>query len=311
MKHTIKNLLSLRLAIIFFAITSLNSCIKDDPNGVDSSNNTAKIVILEGGMEAANFSGAGLSFPGTDATDTTYFHLNYAGNQVAPNDVTVTIGYDADALAAYNASSSTLQYQKFPDSIYSFTSTTVKIKAGQSYSDAIPLAIFPSKVDGSQNYMLPISVKDAQGNAISGNFKTIYYHMIGNIFAGSYTVYYSRWNSAMPSGNPTTQKVYSGVSGSAVNSNVFEIQSGYGTQGYGSNLRHHISFDGTTFANATNFTAKLNTADVTAFTGAGFTLVNDDALIKADAINKTFVISYSVLNPSGAARCFIDSCVKE
>jgi hypothetical protein len=299
------------LALIIISSFTLQSCVKNDAPAVDASSNTPKVLILEGGLTSSNFNGAALSFPSSDATDTTYFHLNYAANTVAPKDVTVTIAYDAAALAAYNAAHPTFTYQKFPDSIYSFTTTTVTIKAGQSYSDVIPLTIFPSKVDGSQNYMFPISITDAQGNALSGNFNTIYYHMIGNIFAGNYTVYYSRWNSATPSGNPTTQKVYSGVSGSAVNANVFEIQSGYGTQGYGGDLRHRISFDGTSFANATNFIAKLNTADVTAFTGAGFTLVNDDALIRADASTKTFVISYSVLNPSGAGRCFIDSCVKE
>ena len=42
--------------------------------------------------------------------------------------------------------------------------------------DTLHVIFYPSKIDVTKNYMLPVSIKDAQGETISGNFGAIYFH---------------------------------------------------------------------------------------------------------------------------------------
>jgi hypothetical protein len=191
MKRILK-LYNLLLLILVFGILPFSSCVKTRPGETDFSGLKAIVQIPEGGL--ANFGSSALNFPGSDAADTINFHLNYAATRVAPKDVVVTIGYDSNALSAYNSTSGSAPYSKFPDSIYSFTTTQVTIKAGQSYSAGVPFVVFPNKIDPSQNYMFPISITDAQGNNISSNFGTYYIHLIGNPLAGTYNVVGTRYN---------------------------------------------------------------------------------------------------------------------
>jgi len=187
-------ILKSRIAIlVVLASTFFTSCIKDRDGQVDFSGLSPIAQIVEGGLQ--NYAKSALTFPATDLSDTAYFRLNYAATNVAPNDIVVTLAYDAAALAAYNAANPTgPQYQKMPDSIYSFTQTSVTIKAGQSYSDLVKFVVYPSKIDITKSYMFPISITNASGVTISGNFGTIYYHVIGNPLAGNYNVLFSRWN---------------------------------------------------------------------------------------------------------------------
>ena len=181
----------------------LASCVKNRNEGATDFSQLAPIMqIPEGGL--THFSSSALLFPASDLSDTARFHVNYAATTTAPTDIVVTLAYDAAALAAYNAANPTATYEKFPDSIYSFTQTRVTVKAGQSYSDLVKLVVYPSKIDPSKSYMLPISITDAQGIRISGNFGTIYYHVIGNPLAGDYQDYGMRYNytGAVPWSGP-------------------------------------------------------------------------------------------------------------
>jgi len=185
-----KNLIAIVLA---GSTMFLASCVKNRNSGaVDFSQLSPIVQITEGGM--AKYSSQSLLFPASDLSDTAYFTLNYAATNVAPSDITVTLAYDAAALAAYNAANPTAINAKFPDSIYRFTQTSVVIKAGQNYSAPVKLTVYPYKVDPSKNYMFPISITDAGGNKISGNFGTIYYHFIGNPLAGTYNNVGTRYN---------------------------------------------------------------------------------------------------------------------
>lgn len=163
----------------------LSSCIKNYRDGETQFSNLQPVVLIpEGGLAA--FGSQALNYPPDDESDTFYFRINYAATNVAPADEKVTIGIDKAALDSYNGGSS-VQYKMFPSSIYSFTTTEVTIKAGQNYSDPIPVVVHPNKVDPTQNFMLPISISAAPGNTIiSSNFATLYLHFIGNPVAGTY-----------------------------------------------------------------------------------------------------------------------------
>lgn len=173
----------------------LSSCVKDRNEGAPDFSTLQPIVMfMQGNAGLQNFSGSALLFPATDISDTAYVRVQYAATTVAPKDITVTLAYDANALSAYNAANPTGTYEKFPDSTYKFTTTTVTIKQGQQFSDPIKFVVYPNKIDPSKSYMFPISIVDAQGVNISGNFGTIYYHVIGNPLAGDYQDYGMRYN---------------------------------------------------------------------------------------------------------------------
>jgi len=176
------------LVVILFS-----SCIKNYRDGETKFDNLQPVVLIpEGGLAA--FGSQALNFPADDEADTFYFRINYAATNVAPGDQKITLAVDEAAMTAYNSSSS-VQYTIFPSSIYSFTTTEVTVKAGQNYSDPIPVVVHPNLVDPTKNFMLPISIKSASGNSvISGNFGTLYLHFIGNPIAGTYNVVGTRYN---------------------------------------------------------------------------------------------------------------------
>ena len=219
-----KNLIAIMLvgSTVFFA-----SCVKDRNNGApDFTQLQAVMQIIndKSGNAASSgldgFSAAALLLDNSAASDSAAFRINYAATGTAPTDITVTLAYDAAALVAYNAAhpNPVNPYTKFPDSIYTFTQTTVVVKAGTNYSDLVKLYVKPNKIDITKNYMFPISITAAGGVNISGNYGTIYYHLIGNPLAGKYNLIGTRYNYvgtvayAGPTG-PTTPNIPPGFSG--------------------------------------------------------------------------------------------------
>ncbi len=182
-----------KILIIAFSIFSifLAGCLKDNPNVDFSKNGT--ILELEYPAGAGNnglgtgleyFGGGAITFPASDAVDTISFMANVASTSPLGKDLTVTIAIDPTVITTYN-SNNTIQFVQLPDSDFTVINTTAKVAAGSRLA-TYQLVVFPSKIDPTQNYMLPIVIKDAQGYTISGNFSTIYFHTIGNPLAGLY-----------------------------------------------------------------------------------------------------------------------------
>ena len=217
-----------KIGLLFLMVVIVgSSCVKSRPGETTFNGLGPTVLIPEGGMQ--NFSSDAILFPPTDPVDTTWFHLNYAATNVAPVDEVITIAIDPNALAAYNALGG-IQYTIFPDSIFSFTTTTVTVKAGQSYSDAVPLIMFPSKIDLLDNYMLPISITAAPaGSTISSNFQTIYYHLIGNPIAGLYNQEWIRYNTATQTPPPAYDLQLGAAVFAPVDGNDISVASGTGT----------------------------------------------------------------------------------
>jgi len=184
-----KNLLAI---VLVSSVTFLASCVKNRNDGAVDFSQLAPIVqIPEGGLK--NFPQSALLFDASHASDTAYFRANYAATTVAPSDIAVTFAVDDAARVAYNASH-TDQYEKAPDSIYKFLVASTVVKAGQSYSDVVKLTVYPNKINTSKSYMIAITITNASGVNISGNFGTIYYHIIGNPLSGDYQDYGQRVN---------------------------------------------------------------------------------------------------------------------
>lgn len=82
----------------------------------------------------------------------------------AEQDVTVSYGFDAAALQAYNAKNG-VDYQLLPEKYYSFSEAQATIKAGEVSSAPVDLIIkpFDEGVDATKKYAIPVSIVSASG----------------------------------------------------------------------------------------------------------------------------------------------------
>lgn len=228
-------------------------------------------------------------------SETTYFHVNYAAKIVAPKDVIITMAVDPQALTDFNADpSNPIKFELFPDSIYSFKNIKDTVKAGQNYSEGIGLVLNSNKINFTKNYLLPISIKDAQGNNISGNFGTIYFHIIGNPIAGKYNWDFTRYNTIDGSGSKSTSS-FTGISTSFRPDDPFTIEV---PSGYFINPRYVISFDNNGGV-LSNFNVSFNSDDAAALKAASVVTITPPYFSILDPANKIFEIKYVVQSPSG------------
>ncbi len=298
-RNNINRFFKLGLLSLVVAFTG-SSCVKSVSGRTDFENLTPNVLIPDGGI--ANFGGAAILFPPTDPVDTAFFHLNYAATDVAPQDETITIGVDLDALAAYNALGGN-QYAIFPDSIYSFTTTAVTIKKGNNYSDLVPLIMYPDKINLLNNYMLPISIKVAPaGSGIASNFKTIYYHLIGNPIAGVYNRLWVRYNNLAGTGSP--------AGGSPTNVLVpiapvdgTTAQAVSGSAG----LTYIITFTNTGGV-LSNFGVSFLASSVAA---SGVAIIGGPTIITADPVAGVYKFNYQYDNLAGGLRNITDTYTKQ
>jgi Domain of unknown function (DUF1735) len=300
-----------KLGLLSMAVAFIGqSCVKSVSGRTDFENLQATVLIPEGGLQ--NLTIDALLFPPdptiVDKTDTTFFHLNYAATDVAPVDEVITIAIDPDALAAYNAQGGN-QYLAFPDSIFEFTTTSVTVPKGANYSAAVPLVIHSNKVDPTKSYMLPISIKAAPAGAIiSSNFKTIYYHLIGNPIAGLYGWDWYRWNNNVPVG-PNTGGTPA-LGGTAVfaplDVTTVEVPSGYYI-----GPRYHITFVDSSGI-LVHFAVEFNADDVATMKAGGVTITNGPNITTADPITGVYQFWYSADNgaPTNNLRYVIDKYYK-
>ncbi|HEX9957765.1 MAG TPA: DUF1735 domain-containing protein [Fibrella sp.] len=96
--------------------------------------------------------------------------VSYSGANVAPEDITVTIGTDPAALTQYNTEQHT-EYDLIPASLYTLP-TQVVIPKGQRTA-SVALKFKSSNFDFTKAYVLPVQIKTVSSGAISGNFSTI------------------------------------------------------------------------------------------------------------------------------------------
>lgn len=291
-----KNLINfIKLGVFSVAVAFTgSSCVKSYPGYTDLTTTQPTVLISDGGLQ--NFKTSALLLNPLDDIDTTnHFFVNYAATNVAPQDETVTIAIDPDAITSYNATGG-IQYTQFPDSIYSFTATSVTIPKGENYSPAQILTMFPSKVDATKNYMLPITIKTApSGSTIATNFQTIYYHLIGNPIAGLYTQEWIRWNNSTGTGTPNYDLDLSPGVFAPVDNTTVSIASGTG-------VNYLLSFTNTGGV-LSNFQVTMDAASVTA---AGITITAGPFIVTADPSTGTYQFQFNYSNSSGSPRYIID-----
>lgn len=280
------------LYVISFFALALAGCLKDNTINTDGFNKTGTYLEIEN---------AGVDFFSQSAilsadTIVKTFTVNLAATNTLASDLTITIGLNDAARTAYNSSNVGLQYLKLPDSAYSIGPKTGIIKAGQRLV-SFTVTFYPKKIDPTVNYMVAVGILDAQGQTISGNFGSIYYHFIGNPLAGAYVWDFTRYsapsNAGSPDGNSFTghSSILSPVSGTAL-----EVKSGYYI-----GPRYEITFTNTGGV-LSDMKVTLNADDVTTMAGAGVVVTSGPVVDKADFVNKIFTFHYVTLS-----RYVIDS----
>ena len=193
-----KNIFNYSFLLSCLSVLLLASCEKADK--VTELGSSAPYIQFfgVGGMEAG-FSGSVVSFPDPTA-DTAYVddvRLQLSTSQVFGNDVQVTIAVDTALVNTYNNEAQPEDpYFILPDSVYTLATTTVTIKAGSSISEPFSIEFYPSKIDGSLNYMMPVKIVSISGGSIplAPATSVAYFHLIGNPLAGNYDVTYHRYN---------------------------------------------------------------------------------------------------------------------
>jgi len=294
-----KKILTIILGVLAVGFTG---CVKDtsiNTNGLNTQTSIAEIPYS--GIEY--FASATVLTAGVTTNIVVPVTVNLT--IIPTKDITVTLAVSDAARTAYNTANSTgPQYLAIPDSVYSFPSKTVVIKAGTQQA-TVNVTFYPTKVDPTKNYMAAIAISDGGGNTISGNFGVYYLHTIGNPLAGNYTDLYNRWQNGAGTGAPGTIGNYS-LTGLPDDPTTVEFQSGYGTQN-GLNIRYVLTFTNTG-GTLSNFAVHINPDDVTnSITGAiGALSFTDASIILADGVNKHFKFTYNLVNSAGAGRYFTD-----
>ena len=287
-------------AFLMVAMT-MASCLKEGAKNIDTENPTGSIVTLQfienGSGSTINsgmqyFSGGALTYPGYHESDTATFNVNLAGPTTLTSDLTVTVGVDATKVLD-NIKGDAIDYTLMPDSLYKFMSKTAVIKAGQRIA-SLKIVFYPSKIDVTKSYNLPVVIKDAGGKTISGNFGVIHFHVIGNPIAGAYNWDYIRINNQAGTGSPAGGTFFGEhVVFSPVNPTSVKVPKGYYVQ-----PNFLLSFKNTNGV-LSDFKAVIAPDEIEgAYTNNGITVVTQPVVTVSSDL-KTIVIKHVVFN--GAA----------
>jgi hypothetical protein len=270
MKKTLIKTSSIMLGLT--VLLGFSSCLKDS-RFVDFAAVGTTVEIPLSGKSQINAL--------TEATDviTRQFAVNVASPKPLSKDLTVTLGFDAAALAAYNASQSAVVFEPMPTDAYSLDKATVVIPAG-TRTQIVTLTIQKTKLDPSKSYLLPISITDAQGETINGNYHTKYYSAIGNDFAGVYFYEYRRFQNgtgpgagAIPSRGEGSAPDITNAAGSEtvitpVTGTEFKMETGYNGQHVQYDVRFTRTVSGSTVTYS-NWTIRFLPDDLQKWTDAG------------------------------------------
>lgn len=308
---------------VFFAASLLiivASCVKEREGFTDLTQ-TSDLVILTG-AGTANFKASNI-LVNTSSPDTVKKEVMavLASNNSNNGSVTVTVGVDNSAIAAYNAANGT-NFQPFPTNAFKFASNSVTIPGGLEHTGTTEVWIFQDKLDPTVSYMLPVAITDAGGKGVSSNQNIIYYNVIGNLLAGNYKQSFYRWNSTGAVPGDTTTAANGGffedepiVVGPITATTVLLPEDYLETfVGVGVNL----SFTNTNGV-VSNPVVTLDPASLAEATALGFSFLTQPKLVGYQLVGNAstkyagsiFRVYMVIVNSGGNARTTIDNFVKQ
>jgi hypothetical protein len=261
-------------------------------------------IIGYGSLAPAAYTASSLALDLSAPVETVEMSLRYSGPTVFGNDMMVTLGYDAAALAAFNASvpPGGLTYVALPSNFYRIVNPTIKIPKGTAISEDLVIEIFADMLDPAVSYMFPITITAITG-APSDVVKapatsTAYLHIIGNPIAGNYTWDFYRWNNETGTGANAGGTFFGDVVGfSAVDPNHVTVPTGYFIQ-----PNYVISFSGSGNA-LTDFEVEPSAGMLADWDANGITITEQPHFLIADPVAEHYKVQMIVWN--GAAFRFL------
>ena len=269
------------LIITILSSTALfmSSCLKDKSHYVNFDTGQTFVDFPKGGLsgygaqaitEAPADSVNGE--PNTNEAITRAFAVNVASQNLPTAPTTVTLGIDTSkaTIDALNKAEPGIGYVAMPANAFSFTGTKVTVPAGQQYANT-SVTFYKALLDPSKSYVLPIVIKDGGGKKISANLNTLFYHFIGNDFAGVYSHWlYTRHSVPDTTGSYATSDAGGPVDKGPVtflpvDPTTFQVPSFYYTQ-----LPYTVSFTKTVtggVAMYSNWAITFQAADISYYWG--------------------------------------------
>ncbi|HZE82748.1 MAG TPA: DUF1735 domain-containing protein, partial [Puia sp.] len=195
------------------------------------------------------------------------------------------------ARTSYIADPSKVQYLAFPAAGYKLLSTTGTIHAGRRL-DTFTVVFNHPQLDPTLSYMLPISITAASGTTISGNLNTIYFHIVGNPIAGTYSWDFTRWNATDSTSTANTGH-FTGHSAVFVpiSPTTVEVHSGYYI-----GPRYQITFVNTGGV-LSNFSVAFNKDDIAQMLTGGVSIVDGPNIIVANPATGYYRFQYKASTP--------------
>lgn len=227
-----KNIFSKYTFLVLALATVASSCLKDDIT-LDP-NNSVNVIEFKNPGNFASPSGSKYALYAAAfdfAPETAYpVMVSYSGANVAPEDITVTIGLNTAAIAQYNKE----QEKKFdliPANLYTVP-TTVIIPKGKRTA-MVDLKIKTDKLPFDKSLVLPLQIASASSGIVSGNFETILINIIPkNPYDGIFNYKTSAKTSLVPNAdkevtlvtlNGTTVKFLPGLLGTYSNEVTYTV----------------------------------------------------------------------------------------
>ncbi|MFA6277722.1 MAG: DUF1735 domain-containing protein [Pedobacter sp.] len=250
---------------LLFLVVSLTSCLKDDTMVLDPEKSAGNVVEFGNTGTPSSPSGAPVfaytptTLDPTVATAKFTTSVRYAGAEdVAPQDITVTLAAAPEAVTKWNAAYPTAQfpYVQMNATTYSFPST-VTIKKGEKFA-SFDVTIKTNLLNQSQSNVLGIKINSTSAAIISGNFGTVIYNLpIKSIWEGSYV--YSVDNNYGQIDANIGQYTEAGIKLSTVGPNRVRVQ--YIAQTYSGFVEYQFNGDNTAITEVKPYNGATNYAN--------------------------------------------------
>lgn len=192
MKRNSKNIITGFFAVL--SIIFLLSCV-NDAESVFQDNGSHGIVELADLPARSTSTPYSLKSTALEADDIAKWPItvNYTGANGAPEDITVTLKFDAKIIETHNDQDTIKEndYTELPSHLFDVDSYTVVIPKGEKKA-VFTINVFPPEYtedDFFESYALGISIESVTSGIISGNYgKGVFPIGIKNKYDGVYTV---------------------------------------------------------------------------------------------------------------------------
>ncbi|RZL14316.1 MAG: DUF1735 domain-containing protein [Pedobacter sp.] len=274
-----KKILYNSLSLLFGAVL-LTSCLKDDRLVLDPEKSSNVVEFGNTGTPTSPTGAPVFAYTPVTlnqvATQSFTTSVNYAGPEnVAPQDITVTLAAAPEAITAWNAAypsaATAAKYNQLPAGTYTFPAT-VTIPKGQR-SVSFTIEVKPLMLNSAQTNVLGIKIASASYGTLSGNFGTVIYNLpVKSMWDGAYT-----FSVSCPQDANLNKTGLTGVRLSTIAPNRVRLASL--AESYSGNVEYQ--FDG----------ANANLTELKAFSGANLVTAIVSQTVNSTA--KTFSVVYT------------------